>query len=83
MGGFRGQTSGVFATPIKMLAVDFRGANASLSIQKSFRLLNGFLQLRERGFILSLVFAPFREERQLGGALTSGTLLVRGDIRTS
>ncbi len=85
IGGFRGETSGFFRSPVKLLAADFHGATSSLSIQKSFRLLNGFLQLNvaSKNFIVNLFFAPFQEERQLGGALTSGTLLVKGQILKS
>jgi hypothetical protein len=85
IGGFRGQTNGTFTTPRKVLAQDFHGATSSLSVQKNFRLLNGFLQLNvaSKGFIVNLRFTPFQEERQLGGALTSGTLLVRGQIIAS
>ena len=79
IGGFRGQTRGQFKTPRRVLAADFNGAIASLSIQKQGKFLNGFLQLNKQ-FIVNLLFAPFQEERVLGGALTSGTLLVRGQI---
>ena len=85
IGGFRGQTSGFFRSPVKLLAADFHGATSSLSIQKNFKLLNGFLQLNvaSKGFTVNLFFAPFQEERVLGGALTSGTLLIRGQIQKS
>lgn len=82
IGGFRGQTQGTFSTPRKLNAADFHGATCSLSIKKQMKQLSGFLQLNvaSRGFMVNLNFAPFQEERQLGGALTSGTLLVRGQI---
>lgn len=82
IGGFRGQTRGEFKTPRKVLAADFSGATSSLSIQKQRKSLNGFLQLNvsAKQFIVNLTFVPFQEERQLGGALTSGTLLVRGQV---
>ncbi|MEO8025590.1 MAG: peptidoglycan-binding domain-containing protein [Bryobacteraceae bacterium] len=84
IGGFRGETLGQFKTPRKVLAADFSGAISSLSIQKRAKLLNGFLQLNvsSKQFIVNLFFTPFQEERVLGGALTSGTLLVRGQIAT-
>jgi hypothetical protein len=65
-----------------VLAIDFHGATSSLSIQKQRKALNGFLQLNvaSKQFIVNLRFAPFQEERQLGAALTSGTLLVKGQV---
>jgi hypothetical protein len=82
VGGFRGETRGEFKTPRKVLAIDFHGATSSLSIQKQRKFLNGFLQLNvaAKQFIVNLNFVPFQDERQLGGALTSGTLLVRGQV---
>lgn len=84
IGGFRGETRGTFATPKKLNAADFHAATCSLSIRKQMKQLSGFLQLNvsAKQFIVNLNFAPFLEERQLGGALTSGTLLVRGQILT-
>lgn len=83
IGGFRGQTSGSFVTPRKLLAADFNGALSSLSIRKDFSALNGFLQLNvsTKQFTVNLFLLPFQEERRLGGALTSGTLLVRGQVQ--
>jgi len=82
IGGFRGETRGIFTTPRKLLASDFSGASSSLFIQKQRKSLNGFLQLNvaAKQFLVNLNFAPFQEERVLGGALTSGTLLVKGQI---
>lgn len=83
IGGFRGETRGQFKTPRKVLAKDFHGATSALSIQKQRSSLNGFLQLNvaSKQFIVNLIFTPFQEERSLGGALTSGTLLVNGQIQ--
>lgn len=85
IGGFRGETRGTFSTPRKVLAQDFHAATSALSIQKNMKQLNGFLQLNvaAKQFIVNLKFTPFQEERQLGGALTSGTLLVKGQIIAS
>jgi hypothetical protein len=82
IGGFRGETRGEFRTPRKVLAADFHGSTSRLSIQKQRSLLNGFLQLNvaSKQFVVNLRFTPFQEERQLGGALTSGTLLVSGQV---
>lgn len=82
VGGFRGETRGEFSTPRKLRASDFHGATSSLSINKRRKLLSGSLQLNvsAKQFVVNLLFAPFQEERQLGGGLTSGTLLVRGQI---
>jgi hypothetical protein len=83
IGGFRGETRGVFGTPSKILASDFNGAFSALSIQKNLKALTGFLQLNvsTKQFLVNLNFTPFQEERQLGGAITSGSLLVKGQIQ--
>ncbi len=84
IGGFRGQTRGNFKTPRKVLAADFNGAISQLSILKNRSSLSGFLQVNvaqsAKQFTVNLTFVPFQEERVLGGSLTSGTLLVRGQI---
>jgi hypothetical protein len=82
IGGFRGETRGEFKTPRKLLAIDFHGATSRLSIIKNRSALRGFLQLNvaAKQFVVNLNFTPFQEERVLGGSLTSGTLLVTGQI---
>jgi len=82
IGGFRGETRGVFTTPRKVVASDFHAATSALSIRKQMKSLTGFLQLNvaAKQFIINLNFAPFQEERKLGAALTSGILAVRGQI---
>ena len=82
IGGFRGETRGTFVTPKQLRALDFHGAGTQLSIQKNRTALTGFLQLNvaSKGFTVNLFFTPFSEQRVLGGALTSGTLLVSGQI---
>ncbi len=83
IGGFRGETRGVFGTPVKVLASDFNGATSVLAIQKNLKSLNGSLRLNvaSKSFTVNLNFTPFQEERQLGGALTSGSLLINGQIQ--
>jgi hypothetical protein len=81
IGGFKGQTQGLFSTPRKLKASDFVGAAAQLFVQKNGGLLSGTLQLNvsSRQLVVNLVLAPFREEGLLGG-VTSGNMLVKGFV---
>ena len=82
IGGFRGSTFGRFVTPRSLNATDFHAAISKLFIEKNRTVLNGNLELRvaTQGFNVNLKFTEFREQRSLGGALTSGTLAVSGQI---
>ena len=82
IGGFRGATFGRFVTPRPLNVSDFSGAISQLFIEKNRSVLNGNLELRvsSQGFTVTLKFTEFREQRSLGGALTSGTLLISGQI---
>lgn len=79
--GFKGQSAGLFSTPRKVKASEFNGAGATISIQKNGKLLHGTIQLNvsTRQFQLNLALAPFLEEGLLG-SLSSGTLLVKGNV---
>ncbi|MFN7938375.1 MAG: peptidoglycan-binding domain-containing protein [Bryobacteraceae bacterium] len=84
IGGFKGQSGGLFSTPKKVKASEFIGAGATISIQKNGKLLHGTIQLNVsiRQFQANLALPPFFEEGLLGGA-TSGNLVVRGNALKS
>ncbi|MBL8174162.1 MAG: hypothetical protein JNK48_05795 [Bryobacterales bacterium] len=81
LSGFKGGTSGAFLTPRKVLANDFLGASANVFVQKSGKLLHGFIQLNvsSKQFLVNLPLTPFQEEGLLG-SVSSGTLLVKGFV---
>jgi len=80
-GGFRGETSGRFTTPVKMNAIDFNLAPCQFSIRKNGRMLGGLwaVSVPSKRFALGLNLPAFADERALGG-LESGTLVISGQV---
>lgn len=82
VGGFRGKTRGRFDTPFKWNAIDFHGTPSLLVLEKQGKILKGSLALSfpSKHSAMAFSFEPFEDERPLGGAFTSGSLNVTGQL---
>lgn len=81
VGGFRGETRGRFESPA-MNAIDFQGATSRLEIEKRGVFLNGSLSLSvpSKRFAIAVSLETFTDQSVVRGALTSGDLVVSGQI---